>query len=300
MRTKTNSFILICAVLTFSTLFAESILGQPAEVFRERTKLVKEKYDFANWEKETGKVISGVAISEEVFPQLRSLRKVWPKDNYSLEKVQETTYTRIRQWWRSEQDEFEVTMVVGPTLEATKQYLILRYAVTQREPPLIKPAGRRFGLNIGNICFVTTEKGGEEFTTIDFIRYNILFMMRAEGVLRKQLRLIAEGLDALMLKKKMFAKYEDLPDLPTVKTFSAEKTEIKLGEDVPLILKVNNPQQRDLRYFWMMTGGGVEKDLPERFVYHGGEKGKQHVTVTVVNDLGLYSSKSLDIKVVQP
>jgi hypothetical protein len=275
-------------------------IGQHDKLFQERTKLVKEKYDFANWEKETGKVISGVAISEEMFPQLSSLRKVWPKDNYSLENVQGATYTRIRQWWRSERNEFEVMMVVGPTFEAAKQYLIRQYDETQREPPLIKPAGRRFGLTIGNVCFVTTEKEGAEFATVDFIRHNVLFMMRAEGALKNQLRLIAEGLDALMLKKKMFAKYGDLPDLPTVKTFSAKKTEIKLGEDVPLILKVNNPQKRRLRYFWTMTGGGVEENLPEGFVYYGGEKGRQHITVTVVNNLGLLSSKSLDIEVLQP
>ena len=292
--------LILCAVLGFTTILFGMAIGQHDKLIQERTKLVKEKYDFANWEKETGKVISGVAISEEMFAPLKSLRKVWPKDNYSVEKIQEATYTRIRQWWRSERDEFEVTMVVGPTFEAAKQYLIRQYDETQREPPLIKPSGRRFGLTIGNVCFVTTEKERADFATIDFIRHNVLFMMRAEGALRKQLRSIAEDLDALMLKKKMFAKYGDLPDLPTVKTFSAKKTEIKLGEDVPLILKVNNPQKRQLRYFWTMTGGGVEENVPEGFVYHGGEKGKQRITVTVVNDLGLQSSKSLDIGVVQP
>jgi hypothetical protein len=292
--------LIFCVVLAITTILFGKALGQHDQVVQERINLVKEKYDFANWEKETGKVISGVAVSKEIFPQLRSIRKVWPNDNYSLEKIQEATYTRIRQWWRSKRDEFEVTMFVGPTFEAAKQYLIKQYVETQRESPLIKPAGRRLGLTIGNICFVTTEKEGADFATIDFIRHNVLFMMRAEGVLRKQLRSIAERLDGLMLKKKTFAKYEDLSDLPTIKTFSPEKKEIKLGEDVPLILKVNNPKKKELRYFWTMTGGGVEKDLPERFVYHGGEKGKQHITVTVVNDLGLNNSKSLDIEVVQP
>lgn len=291
---------LLGAMIVCAVLFLGNAMGQSLEAFRERIERVKEKYDFDNWGPETGKVISGVAISEKIFPPLSQMRKVWREDSYSVKNVQEVTYTEIRKWWRLENDQFEVTMVVGPTFEAAKEYLILGYAYTQREPPLIKPPGREFGLNVGNVCFVTVEEEGEAFSSIDFIRHNVLFMMKAEGAVQKDLRAMAETLDALLLKKKPVGKYEQLPDLPTIKTFSLEKAKINLGEEVLLSLEVNNPQQRELRYFWTMTGGGVEKDLLENFVYYGGDEGKQHITVTVVNDIGLHDSKSADIEVVKP
>lgn len=297
---KRSFCALLSVALVFAVLFVEKTIGQSEEAFQERLKLVKEKYDFAKWEPETGRVISGVAISEKILPQLSPMKKVWQKDNYSVENIQKVTYIKVRKWWRLENDQFEVTMVVGPTFEAAKQYLILRYATTQMEPPLIKPPGREFGLDIGNVCFVTAEKRGETFSSIDFIRHNILFMMTAEGAVQKNLRAMAEALDALLLKKTPVEKYEQLPDLPTIKTFSAERAKINLGENVFLTLEVYNPQQRELHYFWTMTGGGVEKDLLENFVYYGGDYGKQHIIVTVVNDIGLHDSEAVDIEVVQP
>lgn len=293
-------FSILYILLIPTILFVNNSLGQTEETIRRRIELVKEKYDFANWGPETGKVISGVAISEKVLPQLNSMKKVWREDNYSVEIDQEIRYAVIRKWWQMEDDQFDISMVVGPSFEAAKEYLISRYIETQREPPLVKPSGREFGLNLGNVCFVTVEEEDEAFSSIDFIRHNVLFMMRAEGNVRMSLRNMAETLDALLLKKTPVGSYDKLPDLPTIKTFFPEKAKINLGEETLLTLEIINPQQKELRYFWTMSGGGVDKDLLENFVYYGAEVGKQHIIVTVVNEIGLLDSKSVDIEVVKP
>lgn len=296
---KKLTFIL-CTMLIINALFVEKTVGQHDELIRERIEFVKDRTNFANWGSEIGKIISGVSISEQILPQLSTLRKVWKEDSYSVEEIQKVTYTKIRKWWQLEANQYDVTMVVGPSFDAAKEFLLLRYVETQREPPLIKPPGRQFGLEIGNVCFVTTEDGGETFSSIDFIRHNVLFMMRSEGNFQKNLRTIAVTLDTLLLKKTPVGSYEQLPDLPAIKTFSMGKPKIKLGEESLLTLEINNPQQRELRYFWTMTGGGIEKNLLENFVYYGAEAGKQQITVTVVNDIGLYYSKSVEIEVIQP
>lgn len=298
---KKNLCTLFCVSFIFSTFFYNTVFGQPERVFQEQLRLVKEKYNFANWGIDTGKVISGMPITAQILPQLSEMDKVWRKDNYSVQNIQKITYVKIRKLWRSENGEFEATMVLGSTFEAVKQYLIMRYAETQREPPLIKPAGRKFDLKIGNVSFVTAiDRRGEAFSSIDFIRHNVLIMVRAEGDVRKELKAMAETLDTFLLEKKPVAKYKQLPDLPTIKTFSLEKSKIKLRESVMLTVEVNNPGKRELHYFWTMTGGGVEKDLLENFVYYGTEAGIQHITVTVVNDIGLYGTESVDIEVVKP
>ena len=290
----------LCVATLFTVLFAEQTTGVHEKAIRDRIRLVKERTNFANWGRETGKVISGVVISEKPLPQLSALRKVWREDNYSAETARKVTYIRIRKWWRLEDEQFEATMVVGPSFVAMKEYLLLRYAETQREPPLIKTPGRKLGLKIGNVCFVTAEEEGEAFSSIDFIRHNVLIMMRAEGDVRMKLRAMAETIDGLLLKQKPVRKYEQLRDRPTIRAFSAEKKKVKFGENTPLRLEVRNPQDRELRYVWTMTGGGVKKNLVGNFVYQGGEKGKQRLTVTVVNDVGLYDSESVNIEVVQP
>lgn len=297
MKRKVPTILLL--LFAVFLLITEAV-GQPEDYFSKRVKELKKRYDFENWEPETGKVISGLVISKKVIPGLGTLRKVWKDDNYSINRARKDTHVSIRKWWRLEDEQFDVTMVVGPTFEAAKEYLISTYANTQREPPLIKPPGRKFGLKIGNVCFVTAEEEGEAFSSIDFIRHNVLIMIRAEGDVRMKLRAMAETIDALLLKQKPARKYEELRDRPTITAFSAEKKKIKFGENTLLKLEVRNPRDSELRYLWTITGGGVKKNLVGDFVYQGGEKGKHRVTITVVNDVGLYDSKPIDIEVVQP
>lgn len=289
-------FIYLCGALIFVGFLAIELTGQHEEIIQKELRLLKEKYDFESWEPETGKVISGVTISEKVFPQLNQIRKLWEKDNYSIVEKQKLLYTKISQWWRLEENEFKALMVVGPTLNSVKDFLILTYLETQRRTPLIKRPGKDIGLQIGHICFVTADKEGEALSSVDFIRHNVLFMLRGEGIVRKDLRAIAEKLDNLLMQKKPVTTYEQLPDIPTIKIFSAEKTSIMLGEMAILTLEVDNPQKRGLRFFWDITGGGVKENLEGNFVYYGGEKGVQKITVTAINDLGLYDSESIEIE----
>jgi hypothetical protein len=288
-------------VLIFVVISVYQTMGQTEDEIRKRTKIVKEQINFANWGSETGKIISGVAITEKILPLLGTLRKVWKEDNYDIEKSQDITYIKIRKWWHLEKEQFEVTMVVCPSFEDAKDYLIKYYIETQREPPLIKSYGREYGLKIGNISFVTTgDSLVESFSSIDFIRHNIIIMMRAEGNIQMELKNMAEALDILLLKKKPVEKFEQLPELPKIKSLSPEKSKINLGDNIALKLEIDNPEDRELHYFWTMTGGGVKKSYLENFEYQGGEEGKQEITVIVVNDIGLYDSKSITIEVVKP
>lgn len=289
-----------CIALIIVGIAVQRTPGQADEALRKRIELVKKLTNFTNWPPETGRVISGVAISEKTLPQLTNLRKVWRQDNYSLERIQEATYVRIRKWWRMEKDEFEVMMVVGASFDAAKEYLVRRYAETQSLKPIIKPPGREFGLKIGNVCFATKGEKDRSFSSIDFIRDNVLIMIRAEGRVQTSAAKMAQILDRLLLKKKPVKKYGSLSDLPKIAAFSSKRAAIKLGQEVPLRLQVESPTDRQLRYFWTMTAGGVKKGFVDDFVYQGTEEGKQRLTVTVVNDVGLYSSRSVDIEVARP
>ena len=132
--------------------------------------------------------------------------------------------------------------------------------------PLIKTPARKFQMNIGDVCFVTeVDNSGEAFTSLDFIRHNVIIMMTAEGSLEKDLRTIAEKLDALLMKNKTEKSYDALSDIPSIKSFSSGKRKINLSEEIPLSIRINNPKARELYFDWNMTGGGVRKEYTGKF-----------------------------------
>lgn len=296
---KKRFFIYMIWVMFLVSCLTAGAVSQ--ETAKKRLDTVKEKYNYAKWAPETGNVIPGVMISEKIFPQLKSMRKMWETDDYSIEQIQDTTYTKIRKWWKLEDSDsqVEVTMVVCPTFGEAKEYLIAHYANTQMPPQITKPVGKEVGMDIGNVCFAAKAKKEETFAGIDFIRHNVIILMRAEGDFKNQLGTIARTLDGLLSKKEAAKNVSELEEIPTITRFSCEKAAIKRGESVPLHLEINNPAQLQLRYFWKMSGGGVEKDLTGNFVYYGGDEGKHTITVTVLNDLGLHHSRSLEIEVVK-
>ncbi|NIM13924.1 MAG: hypothetical protein GTO45_17935 [Candidatus Aminicenantes bacterium] len=291
--------IYVIVMFLVSCLFTGEIKAQSQEMLEKQLQTAKEKYDFTNWEAETGMVIPGLNISQAILPQLEGMSKTWQKDNISIETIQGTTYSKYRQWWTADDRQLQVTMVVCPTFTAAKEYLISYYANTQMAPLVPKPTGSESGLNIGNVCYAAPVEQSGGFSNIDFIRHNVIIMMRAEGNARKELAAAAGTLDGLLLNKEAKGDYSGLREIPTVTRFSCKKAAIKQGETVLLELEVNNPTQGELRYFWNMSGGGVKKNLKGNFVYYGGEPGTHTITVTVVNDLGLHHSRSLEIEVVK-
>lgn len=291
---------IICVFVTFllSCFFTGEIEAQSREKVKQ-LDTAKEKYDYANWVAETDRVIPGLKISNAILPQLHGMSKKWRKDNFSIETIQGTTYSKFRQWWTSSDRQLNVTMVISPTFAAAKEYLISYYANTIMAPLVPKPKGSQSGLHIGNVCFAVPVEQEGGFTSIDFIRHNVIIMMRAEGKSMKELAAAAETLDGLLANKEVKGNHAEFTEILTITRFSCKKAEIKHGKRVILNLEVNNPTRDELRYFWKISGGGVKKNPRDDFVYYGGEVGTQTITVTVVNDLGLHHSRSLQIEVVK-
>lgn len=298
MKKGYHVYIYITAALLVSSFFTGILQAQSPVITKEQLITAKEKYDYANWEAETGKVIPGLDISSAILPQLEGMSNIWQKDNFSIETVEETTYAKIRQWWAAGDRRLGITMVICPTFGAAKEYLINYYANTQMATVVPRPTGRQLGLDIGNVCYAAPVRQGRGFLAVDFIRHNVLIMMRVEGNSRKDLAAAARILDGLLAKKKTVGHYPELNEIPAITNFSCKKAKIKKGEKVLLDLEVNNPTGCELYYSWDISGGGVKKNLKGDLVYYGGEAGTHTISLTVINDLGLYHSRLLEIEVV--
>lgn len=295
------SAVLIFCLMGFNAGVLAGVEQQQAqEVEREKElKRVMERYEYSKWTPDTGRVTAGVSVNRRLLRRVRGLEQVWERDSYTIETVGKTTYTKIRKWWKREKGQLEVTMVVSPSLNAAKEYLIHRYANTELSAGNMdkKVSVRALKMDIGHICFASPVRKGEGYSSIDFIRNNVLFMLRAEGDVRGELGIVARSLEALLLQREAVKSRTLLVERPVVAHFSALKARIKLGESVPLRLEVHNPVGEELRYTWKMTGGGIEKGLTGNYVYYGGEVGKHTVTVTVINDFGLHETRTLQVVV---
>jgi hypothetical protein len=295
---KNKLFIYISILFLILTAFTGDIIGQSVEKFDRRIQYVKEKLNFSKWPVVSGNLRSGLAISSDILPQISKMRLVEPEDDFRIERLQKMQFIEINRKWKYEKNRFDAVMITATTSESARNHLILRYAYSQPDPPPVKRMGADFGLKIGDICLVTPEdSAGESFTSIDFVRDNVIIMLSAEGGIRKELRAMAKTIDAMLLKNKSALKYDDLPDIPRIKTFSVEKSKIHLGEKVPLSVEINNPGNNKLNFYWEVTGGGVEKNLLDQFIYYAGDPGKQKIQLTVINDVGLYHTQTLNVEV---
>ncbi len=291
--------LILSAALLLTFLLVLTVVGQHEQITRERIEYVKQKTGFTDWKGTTGIVIAGASVTEDMLPELRSLKKIG-EDNYSIEKVDKTAYVKISKRWRSGENGFEAIMVVAPSLEAAREFLIRRYAETQEMTPAIKNRGQKLGLSLGDVCFGSADSLRKRYSEIDFIRNNVVFLLRADGIIQNKLKSMAEKLDRNLALKKRGKEYRRFPDFPTIKLFVAEKTEMVSGESIPLVLEIDNPGDRELRYFWDISSGGVSKNMHDRFIFYCDGEGEQTITVIAVNDLGLYDTASVTIMVSKP
>ena len=114
-------------------------------------------------------------------------------------------------------------------------------------------------------------------------------MVKAQGSMRKELDKICLNLDENLKNNKnialAYSKLEELEGKPKIECFSIGKEKIKVGESVKIHLAVDNSRGENLRYFWNVTGGGIEKDPDGNWLYYGSEEGQNHtITLEIVNE----------------
>lgn len=278
------------------------------DFLQERLYMAMEEYGYNQWRSDVSGVIPGVPTPGKILEILEGIPKVWKNDDYSIERIPGEAYVNviIRKLWAQGANKLDATMTVCPTFKLAKKYLIFQYASTQMEPMIAKPVGSTLGLKIGDICFATPGKKEGSFSSIDFIRCNVVIMMRAEGSLQDKLKKMAAIMDTELnvpgKKKASYSQLQGIPRITLPEKLVEMQPEIKLGTSLSLDLKVEKllPGQFDeTRYFWRLTGGGVDEDSSGNFHYYGGDLGEQTITVTTVNELGLHDSKTLKIKVIQ-
>ena len=254
---------------------------------KQRFDTLWKKYNFNNKYSRTEKVISGLMIPDQIISQFPNMKQIWGKNIYSIEEVEGNIYPIIRHCWESVFDQLSIKMVVGPGLQEIKKYLILNYATWTGESLSINQRD-----DIGDICFDIEEIKDNLPIRVDFIRNNILIILRAKGNIREKLVKIARSLDNILAKKNTVDDTE-YPDFH----LSIEKEKINLGEAVPIHLKLEENDESGLNYFWEVSDGELNKKCSKTWTYTGVRGGNHTITVTAVNKVGLHQRNTVQIEV---
>lgn len=284
-------------IIFFSLVItAASLPGQTApDALKENIEFVRKNYDFNSWKSRSGQVIPGIRISREILPQLAGMDKLWAKDNYQISRINNSTLVTIRNIWNRQDWSIDISMTVATSFAVAAEYLVLKYAVTSLDKPGLKSPGRDFNLPLGDVCFVNFEQKQENRDlSVDFIRDNVVFMIRAGGRHREELVELAFILDENLQGKQHYREYSQIEEIPVITRFSLPGPGISYGQKIPLVLEIKNPAQAGLDYHWTMSGGGIEKDFLDRYVYYAGDRGEQQLTLTLITDRGLYTAESIE------
>ena len=254
-----------------------------------------EKDSYSEFQKGTATLIPGINIDskilEGVVPGIKKMKKAWDRDIYSIEKIEDNTFSIIRKCWESGPDQLYITMVVGTGIDAVKEYFGLNNAELSSQPNSIEK------LNIGDVCSGFKENRDDRFFSgIDFIRNNVLIMMIAEGSIKEKLPAAAVEIDKhlLAIKRKKMLTESLTEEKINIIDFHSKKYRIDQGESVRLYLELVKPEE--VYHLWELSGGGIEKD-GDNFVYYGGDSGTHKITLYVIDDTGAYDSDSLEIEV---
>jgi len=294
--------LLLC--LCFITPQEFGLKAQDKKAFERSLKKTMELYNYSNWGVETGKVRAGVDLREilrkfDIDGVNSAETNAWLRESRKIEKIDTATYTITRNWLREKNNLLYITMVTAPSFEAAKKYLIYKYSVSNIGPQPVKTIGEQMGIKLGILCFGSRQKGGTNLSSVDFIRDNVLFMLRAEGSFLNQLERIAGEIDLQLKNSSTAARLSQLVERPTITRFACQNSIIKLGESTQLWIEIELSTENKLHYVWKTSGGGIEKKHNSMYSYSGGEAGKHTLSLTVINPLGLHDTKTLTLEVLR-
>jgi hypothetical protein len=248
-----------------------------------------EKFSGLGNSKEVGRVISGIDLSDSNLLSFIDGKSVLKSPLCDVEVFGKTLLSTGRQKWKEENGSLDLKIVVGPTSKKIREYLEFRYSNRSSKPEVLER-----NKAIGDDCIVLKEKQDGLPIRIDLIRRNVLIIMRAVGDVRGKIMEYARTLDGYLngkLETESVASNENLSEIPVIDLFEICDKSIKLGERSRIELKRNNLENRGMNFFWLVSGGGVEKDCGGDLFFYGAEKGK-HTIILIITLNDMFSARS--------
>lgn len=195
---------------------------------------------------------------------------------------------KFKYWWEKSEDDFvHVDLIVTENRVLANTYLTEKRETSSiLLPPEDQPA------IAGDVSF----DNGQEF-----IRDNIVVVMRTKGIFDDEVSEIARQIDDLILEGPRFVSLSQVK--PVIKDFNIANNPVIEGTQTLLTLNIDDPNDRKPFYEWIYTeiagfGGVVIEDENGDFYYLANAvddklaANEQELSVLTINDYGFCSDTS--------
>jgi hypothetical protein len=255
------------------------------------------RYDVASWPGKGGPVVAGIAPSEIASAASLPL---------ALDRVEWLTVGDdervLRRDFTTRAADLTIAVAVARSCDAAHQVLFDHLARPRSMMPLDPPALPygcvRLG-DLGDVAFALPASEGDGYVAVEFVRGNVVVLLRAEASAARGVEAAARSLDATLRRLPAFESAEASGRWPRVERFASLAAVARAGDTIPLDIRVADPAGTEplLRAFELDAGGILEEAGSVR--YHAEAPGHQVLTLLVANDRGLAASARQGIDVVK-
>ncbi len=286
MRIKTYLFSLIlCIVLSSSSVWAAQPIAPGEQAVQEDLAI---RYDVANWDGKGGPIVAGITPGQ--IPGALDLDHVrWLDADGKSVLLRQFTMT---------DHQVTVEVAVTRTCDGAHQVLFDHLARPRTMAPLDPPAlpyGSIRSDEIGDVCFALPgHRGG--FHAIEFVRHNVVVLLRGEGTGMNHLKVLALAIDKAIVSQPLYRSWETSRAWPSITKFELPETTVKAGATLPVTLEITGSNNGNLMKAWEVSAGGVEEKNGTT-VYYAEGSGRQTLTLLVANQRGLAASATIEFDV---
>ncbi len=287
----------ITVILILFSIMGLTVLWSDQGNIPDRDKTIEEyshRYDVENWPGKDGDVIAGLEL-ESLFTDINT--PVIDHDRW-IEVNDESVV--MRQYTMSDYN-LIIEAAVTRTCQTAHQLLFSHLTRQNSMKPLGPPAlpfGRIRLVDIGEVCFGLPQHGKDLFHSIEFVRNNVVILLRTKGGSSLDLKHVAMAIDALILSRTAYTDWQSSGLWISIDRLEAGDGQIRSGSAVPLFISINNPGNEPITRTWELSSGGILKE-DGRINYYTEGAGWQTITLRVANRSGLAASARATIYVTE-
>ncbi len=268
--------------------------------YQQKRMLSKQAYHFDQWPGKGGEVRPGVNAGRALAQVLPGIQCASASASREGSDYAPPNRSSVR--WRTANVEVSIRLFVS--CDDAQETMI--DDLTFRTNPAISPRGSELGVDLGDVSFP-----GARATR--FVRNNLLVTVRSRAGNTLEL---AELIDQAILARPAFDVYEEMaayrPQIHELWFREKLSQPIPLvgmlspGRRFPLVVDVSDPEGGPVYLSWSGKGASAQEAPAEKgFRYWArlglegpeGEVQQRELTLTAVNECGLFSTATLPIKV---
>ncbi len=266
--------------------------GQDRSSEAEWTERLALRYDAAGWPGKAGPVVAGLELDEGLLEKngLSTDHRIW---------LAEGDERILLRYFSAPLKRLSAGVGVARSCAAAQKILFGHLARPRAIEPIatpVLPYGEIRMEGLGDVCFVVPLGDGAGFHSIEFVRHNVVILLRAfDRKTAKGLKDLAIALDDAIIARPLHKDWLSSNEWPEIVRFDTPRTSVEANSIVPLAVSLSSrfSSGAPLSIDWEMTAGGIIQD-GGAFRYHAEGEGAERLILLVADERGLARSAGIE------